>query len=110
RDALRHPAVAMFIERAAAASTGFTFDDADVDSVAAICRRLDGVPLALELAATRVDAFRPCDLLRLLEQRLDLLDRGRHFGPARHRSLSATLAWSYDLLCTAERALFRRLS
>ncbi|GJD52748.1 hypothetical protein OPKNFCMD_5515 [Methylobacterium crusticola] len=109
-QALAFAAVGLFVERAAQGPGRFALRDADAPAVAAICRRLDGLPLALELAATRLDAFSPGDLLALLSERVALLDGGRRAGPARQRSLSATLDWSHDLLCADERAVFRRLS
>ncbi|KMO37227.1 hypothetical protein VQ02_13775 [Methylobacterium variabile] len=109
-DALAFPAVALFVERASAASPDVDFHDDDVPVVVEICRRLDGLPLALELAATRMAAFGLRGLLRLLNERLDLLDGGRRAGHPRHRGLTATLDWSHSLLSEDERALFRRVS
>ncbi|MGV7030625.1 ATP-binding protein [Methylobacterium symbioticum] len=109
-DALTSPAVALFVARASAAAPGFGLRDEDAPTVVEICRRLDGLPLALELAATRVGAFGLRGLLRLLKERLALLDDGRRAGHPRHRGLTATLGWSHGLLSTEEQALFRRLS
>ncbi len=109
RDVLTFPAVALFVARASAAAPGFGLQDVDAPTVVEICRRLDGLPLALELAATRVGAFGLRGLLRLLDERLDLLDGGRRAGHPRHRGLTATLDWSHGLLSEGEQALFRRV-
>lgn len=110
REVLAVPAVALFVARASAAAPGFVLQDDDAPTIVEICRRLDGLPLALELAATRVGAFGPRNLLRLLNERLDLLDDGRRAGHPRHRGLTATLDWSHGLLSAGEQALFRRLA
>ncbi|GAA4211885.1 BTAD domain-containing putative transcriptional regulator [Actinocatenispora rupis] len=99
-------AVRLFVERAAAA--GALVDPAD-PAVAAICARLDGVPLALELAAPRLAAFGPGELAARLDDRFRLLD-GRRGTPARHHSLRAMLDWSWDLLADPDRVLLRRLA
>jgi predicted ATPase/DNA-binding SARP family transcriptional activator len=99
-------AVALFCERARAVRPGFAAHDA----VAAICRRLDGLPLAIELAAARVKMLPPDALLARLEQRLPLLTRGARDLPERQRTLRAAIAWSYDLLDSHEQELFDRLS
>ena len=78
--------------------------------MADICRRLDGIALAIELAAARIDAFGAGKLLTLLEDRFRLLRRGRRTAPPRHRTLAAALDWSHDLLLEAERVILRRLS
>jgi predicted ATPase len=98
-------AVALFAERARAVRPDFEPDPA----VARICRRLDGLPLAIELAAARVKALRPAALLERLERRLPLLTGGPRDAPPRQRTLAATLEWSYDLLEDPERKLFARL-
>lgn len=110
REVLAVPAVALFVARASAAAPGFGFEDDDAPTLVEICRRLDGLPLALELAATRVGAFGLRGLLRVLNERLDILDDGRRAGHPRHRGVTATLAWSHGLLSAKEQALFRRLS
>jgi predicted ATPase/class 3 adenylate cyclase len=99
-------AVALFTERARALKTDFEPDD----SVAEVCRRLDGLPLALELAAARVKVLTPQQMLDRLGRRLDLLTAGARDLPTRQRTLRATVDWSYDLLAPAEQALFVRLS
>ncbi|MGH2344181.1 MAG: ATP-binding protein, partial [Chloroflexota bacterium] len=103
------PAVALFVQRAQAYRPAFTVDAANAEAVASICRRLDGLPLALELAAARLKLFSPRALLARLDVRLALLTGGAQDMPARHQTLRATLAWSYDLLPPAEQVLFRGL-
>lgn len=103
------PGVELFNERAATADR--TFDpDANREAVEEICRRLDGVPLAIELAAARARTLSPADLLTRLDDRLRILSGGRRVSVERHRTLKATIQWSYDLLSPAEQRLFRRLS
>ncbi len=99
--------VELFNERATATTPAFD-PDAERDAVEAVCRRLDGVPLAIELAAARVRSLSPAELLDRLGLRL--LTAGRRAGPAHHRTLRATIAWSYDLLTPAEQSLLARLS
>jgi predicted ATPase/class 3 adenylate cyclase/DNA-binding winged helix-turn-helix (wHTH) protein len=108
--ALRYSAVQLFNERAMAATDGFTFDDAKVAAVLEICRRLDGVPLALELAAARVDVFGVRELAAHLGDRFRVLTSGRRTALPRHQTLGATLDWSYQLLSEAERTMLRRLA
>ena len=103
-----YPAAQLFLERAGAAF-GYTLDDADAPALASVCRQLDGLPLALELAATRLDLFDLPGLAAQLGDSLALLTRGRRTAQARHRTLRATLDWSYDLLPEEERVLLRRL-
>lgn len=104
-------AVQLFSERAAAVQPGFELTAANADIVVDICHRLDGLPLALELAAARVKVLSPGELLARLEQRrLPLLTGGARDLPARQRTLHSTLSWSYDLLSLSEQALFRRLA
>ena len=109
-DALRYSAVQLFNERAMAAVDGFILADADAPAVLEICRRLDGIPLALELAAARVDVFGVRDLAAHLDDRFRVLTSGRRTAMPRHRTLGATLDWSYQLLSEAEQAVLRRLS
>ncbi|MFE6867718.1 BTAD domain-containing putative transcriptional regulator [Kitasatospora sp. NPDC057692] len=110
REALAHPAVDLFTERAAAARPGFTLDHDTVEPVVRICRELDGLPLALELAAARLRALSPGQVAARLHDRLRLLDRGSRTAPDRHRTLRAVIDWSWNLLDEDERVLLRRLS
>ncbi len=105
-----YAAVTLFIDRARDARRGFAVDDGNAAAVAAICSRLDGVPLAIELAAARVAALSPAALLTRLEQSLGVLSGHEHDRPERHRTVRATVAWSYDLLTSEEQALLNRLS
>jgi predicted ATPase len=109
-EALEFPAVQLFVERARASVEDFELSDADAPAVAAICRKLDGIALAIELAATRIDAFGPRELSTLLEDRFRLLGHARRTAVARHRSLAATLDWSYELLSVDDRSVLNRLS
>jgi len=102
-------AVRLFVDRAMQASPGFVLTDANASAVAALCQRLDGLPLAIELAASRVRSFPPATLLELLDQRFELLSGGARTVAPRHRTLRAAIDWSYDLLDDDERALFDRL-
>jgi predicted ATPase len=104
------PAGALFSEVASGAKTGFVLDDEHAPAVAEICRRLDGLPLAIELAAARVKHFPPDLLLTHLDQRLPMLTGGRRDQPAGQQTLERTILWSYDLLSEEEKALFRLLS
>ena len=101
--------VTLFVERAHAAAADFSLTDANAHDVAEICERLDGLPLAIELAAPRVRALSPSALLRRLDDRLKLLTGGAHDVDERQRTLRATIEWSYELLVDAERALFAQL-
>jgi len=109
-DALHYSAVELFNERAMAAVDGFALADADVPAVLEICRRLDGIPLALELAAARVDVFGVRDLAGHIDDRFHVLTGGRRTALPRHQTLGAALDWSYQLLPEEERAVLRRLS
>jgi predicted ATPase len=109
-DALASPAVQLFVERAQAVKHGFALEESNAADVAAICRRLDGLPLAIELAAARVRILAPAALLVRLDQRLKLLTGGARDLPARQQTLRAAIEWSHDLLPSPERALFARLS
>ena len=106
----RNDAVRLFVERAAAADPAFSLSDENAPAVAQICRRLDGLPLALELAAARTRLLPPAALALRLELRLGALGAGARDVPTRHRTLRDALAWSYELLTAAEQALFRRIS
>ena len=105
----RADAVALFVERAQAVDPSFEVTIADAAAVAAICTRLDNLPLALELAATRVGSLSPNAILARLDEPLKLLKGGHRDAPERHRALERTLAWSWDLLGPDERRLFARL-
>jgi predicted ATPase/class 3 adenylate cyclase len=101
--------VQLFAERAHAAALEFAVTDENEDAVAEICRRLDGLPLAIELAAPRIRSLPPPALLRRLDQRLKLLTGGAQDLDERQRTLRATIEWSYELLPEAERELFAQL-
>ena len=109
-DLLRYEAVRLFVERAVAADPGFALDDENAADVARICFRLDGLPLALELAAGRIGALSPAALAERLDDRFRLLRSGSRAAPTRQQTLAATLQWSHDLLEPDERMLLRRLS
>jgi predicted ATPase/DNA-binding winged helix-turn-helix (wHTH) protein len=104
------PATQLFVERAVASGARLDLNDADAAIVVAICRRLDGVALAIELAARRVDSHGLQQTAALLDQRLTLLWVGPRTAPARQKTLQATLDWSYGLLSDVERAVLRRLA
>jgi non-specific serine/threonine protein kinase len=108
-DSARYDAVRLFIDRAHLERSDFRFSPANAGVVAAICRRLDGLPLPIELAASRVRAFSLDEILRRLEQSLGVLS-GRDPAVARHATVQAMLEWSYRLLTPGERALLARLS
>ena len=110
-DALsQYEAVALFIERASAAKPGFAVTNENAPAVAEICSRLDGLPLAIELAAARIRVLSPRAILDRLERRLPLLTGGARDRPDRQRTLRDAIDWSYELLDDAERALFDRLA
>lgn len=109
-DVSSYPAARLFIERTTASSDGLAFTENEAPLVAEICRRLDGIPLAIELAAGQVNAFGVAGTVSLLDSRLSLLWRGRRTTIPRHQTLSAALGWSYDLLSPVECATLRRLS
>lgn len=104
------PAVAMVLQRVRGFQPAFAVTAANRGALAEICVRLDGLPLALELAAARLRLFTPGELTSRLRQRTSLLVGGSRDGPDRHRTLLAALEWSHDLLDERERALFRRAS
>ena len=106
----QYEAVALFIERARAVKPDFKVTNTNAPSVAEICVRLDGLPLAIELAATRIKLFPPQALLARLEQRLPLLTRSARDVPERQQTLRKTIQWSYDLLTAQEQRLYRQLS
>ena len=108
-DVLRSASVRLFVQRAQAASAGFELTSENAGAVAEICRRLDGLPLAIELAAARVRLLPPQALLARLGDRMGLLTGGARDLPERQRTLRSTLDWSFDLLSGGEQALFARL-
>ena len=91
-------------------SDGFTVDAGNVAAVVEICRHLDGIPLAIELAAARVRAMAPAEIARRLDERFRLLAGGSRRSQERHRTLLATVSWSHDLLTDDEKIVFRRLA
>ena len=107
---LEVPSVRLFLDRVEAVAPDFRLTSRNAAAVAAICRRLDGLPLALELAAPWIKLLSPAGLLALLDRRLDLLVDGPHDLPERQRTMRATLRWSCELLEPEPRALLRRLS
>jgi predicted ATPase/DNA-binding winged helix-turn-helix (wHTH) protein len=106
----QYPAVTLFIQRAVAAKPDFELNRENAAAVSEICARLDGLPLAIELAAARVKVLSPALMLTRLANRLQLLTGGARDLPQRQQTLRATMDWSYDLLSAAEKKLFRRLS
>lgn len=104
------PAVALFVARARAVRPAFALSDENAPAVAEICRRLDGLPLALELAAARMSVLSVAQLMARLHGVLPLLTQGHRGAAPRQRTLRATVDWSYQLLTQAEQALLRRLS
>jgi predicted ATPase/class 3 adenylate cyclase len=109
REAMRSAAVSLFVERARAADKRFGLSDKNATVVADICRRLDGIPLAIELAAARVKLLSPTQLLQRLDERFRVLTGGSRDALPRQQTLRATIDWSYELLDDTERALFRSL-
>ena len=103
------PAVQLFLNRAQAVKPGFELTHENEEAVAAICRRLDGLPLAIELAAARVKLLTPQAILSRLEKRLDLLTGGAGDLPERQRTLRDAIEWSYNLLEPPEQTLLARL-
>jgi predicted ATPase/DNA-binding winged helix-turn-helix (wHTH) protein len=110
KRAMAFPVVELFVERASARSGGFKINDSTAPTVALICRRLDGIPLAVELAASRVSVLGVSAVAKGLENRLSLLTDGWRTALPRHQTLRAALEWSHQLLSGDEQAIFRRLS
>jgi predicted ATPase/Tfp pilus assembly protein PilF len=109
-DMMQYEAIRLFVERARAARPSFDLNDENAAAVAAICARLDGLPLAIELAAARSRLLAPPALLARLDSRLQLLTTGTRDLPERQQTLRGTIDWSYNLLRPAEQALFARLA
>jgi len=109
-ELVRYEAVRLFVERAQAAAPGFAVDEENAVDVARICFRLDGLPMALELAAARLGALGPAAIAERLDDRFRVLRTAGRAAPTRQQTLGATLQWSHDLLEPDERALFRRLA
>ncbi|MGW0252709.1 BTAD domain-containing putative transcriptional regulator [Nocardia goodfellowii] len=108
-EILQTSAVRLFAARAAAAAPGFTVTEGEAETVATICRRMDGLPLALELASTRIRALGLVRLAERLDDRFELLTNGRRDAPARQQTLRAMIDWSWELLTAAEQAVLSRL-
>ncbi|MBZ5683107.1 MAG: tetratricopeptide repeat protein [Acidobacteriia bacterium] len=106
----QYPAVALFVQRALAAKPDFELNQENALAIIEICDQLDGLPLAIELAAARVKVLSPASMRTRLTRRLHLLTGGACDMPQRHQTLRAAMDWSYDLLSPAEQKLFRRLS
>ena len=109
-ELVRYSSTRLFMECAVAAGYASTVTDADAEVVARICRKLDGMPLAIELVASRLSAHGLVEIDELIEGRLRLAWRGRRTAPPRHQSLSAALDWSYELIAPEERSLLEYLS
>lgn len=103
-------AICLFVERARASLSTFVVTEHNADSVAQVCRRLDGIPLAIELAAARIKVLAAAQIAERLDDALGLLRRGGGLTASRHETLGAALDWSHNLLSSGERALLRRLA
>ncbi|MBA2452730.1 MAG: tetratricopeptide repeat protein [Chloroflexia bacterium] len=106
---VRYDALALFVDRAQMTKTHFRVSSANISVINAVCQRLDGLPLAIELAAARIRVLSLQELLTLLQHRLPVLTDGARDLPVRHQTLRNTIAWSYDLLIDGDRKLFRQL-
>jgi predicted ATPase/DNA-binding CsgD family transcriptional regulator len=109
-DATHYESVTLFVDRAAAVAPGFTINDGNRSTVVELCRRLDGIPLAIELAAVWLRILSPTQILERLEDRFRLLTGGPRAVPARQQALDATVGWSHDLCSPPEQLLWARLS
>jgi predicted ATPase len=109
-EVARADAVRLFVDRAQAAKDDFALTESNAGTIRQLCERLDGVPLAIELAAARIPAMSPAELVRRLDRRFELLSGGRRRAVERHQTLRATIDWSYELCSEAERRLLARLS
>lgn len=109
-DAMQSPAVQLFVERVRASDRHFVLDDLNRAAVVGLTRQLDGLPLAIEMAAARVPALSPTQLDDALRERFRVLTRGDPLAPARQHTLQAAMQWTHALLSEAERAVFRRLA
>jgi predicted ATPase/DNA-binding winged helix-turn-helix (wHTH) protein len=109
-EAMSYPAVQLFVDRATASIGDFLLDDALAPAAAEICRRLDGIPLAIELAAARVEFFGVGALAKALNDMFAVLTQGRRLALPRHQRLRATLDWSYNLLSPMEQTVLRRIA
>lgn len=105
-----YAAIALFLDRARMIRPNFSLTADNAQAVAEICVRLDGLPLAIEMAAARIRSLTPAEVVRRLSDRLEILASGARDAPERHRTLRSAIAWSYDLLPPVEQALFRRLA
>ena len=109
-EMIKYPAIQLFVERATASSDEFRLTDANASIVAEICRRLDGIALAIEIAAGSIDVFGIAGLAAQLDGRFRLLTRGRRTALPRHQTLRATFDWSFELLSDGERTVLRRIA
>ena len=109
-DATHYESVTLFLDRATAVEPGFAITDSNRMSVVELCRKLDGIPLAIELAAVWLRILSPAQILERLEDRFRLLTGGPRAGPARQQALDATVGWSYDLCSPTEQLMWTRLS
>ena len=105
----QYEAIALFVQHAQAVNPSFVLDEDNASIIADICSRLDGLPLALELAAARTRLFKPAVMLEKLKNKLDVLTSGARDLPRRQQTIRSTIDWSYDLLVDAEKVLFARL-
>ncbi|HKP51144.1 MAG TPA: NB-ARC domain-containing protein [Chloroflexia bacterium] len=110
RELAGYESVRLFVERATSVKPGFELTEENAAAIAELCHRLDGLPLAIELAAARIKLLSPQAILSRLESRLKLLTSGSRDLPARQQTLRGAIDWSYDLLSPDERILFRRLA